>query len=184
MISPIKLWVTRREILQMKNKSLAEHISFFILILALVGMAIFMQNNKGSEERKIVGIHIKGEVSAPGYYELEYGSRVKDAILAAGSETKDAELSGINLAMNLSDGEEIVIPKKSDISTSNNSKLININTADMYKLCKLDGIGESIAASIVDYRAKNGVFKTVDDLKKVKGIGNSKFNAIKDKITV
>ena len=185
MISLIKLWVTRREILQMKNKSWAEHISLFILIIALFVMAIFMQNNnKASEERKIVGIHIKGEVSAPGYYELEYGSRVKDAILAAGSETKDAELSGINLAMNLSDGEEIVIPKKSDLSTSNNSKLININTADMYKLCKLDGIGESSAASIVDYRAKNGVFKTVNDLKKVKGIGNSKFNAIKDKITV
>ena len=168
----------------MKNKSLAEHISLFILIIVLVGMAIFMQNNKGSEERKIVGIHIKGEVSAPGYYELEYGSRVKDAILAAGSETKDAELAEINLAMNLSDGEEIVIPKKTDLNTVSDSSLININTADMYKLCKLDGIGESIAASIIDYRAKNGVFKTVNDLRKVKGIGNSKLNAIKDKITV
>lgn len=168
----------------MKNRSLAQHISFSILLIAIVGMAIFMKNNNASEERKIVGIHIKGEVSAPGYYELEYGSRVKDAILAAGSETKDAELSEINLAMNLSDGEEIVIPKKSDSKTSNNSNLININTADMYRLCKLDGIGESIAADIIDYRAKNGIFKTVNDLKKVKGIGSSKFNAIKDKITV
>lgn len=169
----------------MKNKSLAEHISFSILIIVLVGMAIFMKyDNKGSEERKIVGIHIKGEVSAPGYYELEYGSRVKDAVLAAGSETQNADLSEVNLAMNLSDGEEIVIPRKSDSNTRSDSKLININTADMYQLCKLDGIGESVASSIIDYRAKNGVFKTINDLKKVKGIGNSKFNAIKDKITV
>ncbi len=169
----------------MKNKSLIENISFFILLIVLIGIAIFIkQDDKGSEARKIVGIHIKGEVSAPGYYELEYGSRIKDAILAAGSETKEADLSVINLAMNLSDGEEIVIPKKTDSSTNSNTDLININTADMYKLCKLDGIGESIAASIVDYRIKNGAFKTVKDLKKVKGIGNSKFNEIKDKITV
>lgn len=169
----------------MKNKSLIENISFFILLAVLVVIAIFMKHDtRESEVEKIVGIHIKGEVSAPGYYELQYGSRIKDAVLAAGGETKKSDLSQINLAMNLSDGDEIIIPKKSNLDTSNNSDLININTADMYKLCKLEGIGESIAANIIDYRIKNGDFKAISELKKVKGIGSSKFNTIKDKITV
>ena len=169
----------------MRNKSLIEHISFFAIIAILLGIMIFAQKNPNDVAgEKIVGIHIKGEVNAPGYYELEYGSRIKDAILTACGETEDADLSNINLAMQLQDGEEIIISKVIDKKEENDSDLIDINTADMYQLCKLDGIGEAISADIIEYRTKNGKFKTIDELKKIKGIGKAKLDAIKDKITV
>ena len=170
----------------MKEKNWLSEVLFYVFILIGIGMILLSQSgeNKGSEELKIVGIHIKGEVNAPGYYELEYGSRIKDAIMAAGGETKNANLSDINLARQLGDGEEIIVPLVNNPDAANKSDLININTADMYKLCQLDGIGESIAVSIIEYRTKNGPFKNISQLKKIDGIGNSKFNNIKDKITV
>ena len=167
----------------MKDKTLIRELLFYGFVLIAVCILVFPKNSSKSDEKQIVGINIKGEVNAPGYYELEYGSRVKDAIIAAGGEKKNADLTMINLAMQLIDGEEIEIPSKlpSDVVSDD---LININTADMYKLCKLDGIGESIAYDIVQYRAENGSFKSIEDLKKVNGIGQQKFNKIKDKITV
>ena len=153
-----------------------------IVIIALFIIAGI--NAERNEESKIVGIHIKGEVNAPGYYELEYGSRVKDAVIAAGSETKSADFTDINLALLLADGDEIIIPALGDKEKEKNSDLININTADMYKLCKLDGIGEKLAASIISYRSEKGAFKSINDLKKIKGIGKAKFDKIKDKIEV
>ncbi len=167
----------------MKDKSLIRDIMFYAFALIAVVILVFPKDTFKSNERKIVGIDIKGEVNAPGYYELEYGSRVKDAIIAAGGEKKNADLSTVNLAMELVDGEEIKIPGKGE-DDDTNTGLININTADMYKLCKLDGIGESTATEIINYRAKNGKFKSIEDLKNVDGIGTRKFNQIKDKITV
>ena len=167
----------------MKDRPIIQDILFFAFAIIVVMILIFPKGIVKREERKIVGIDIKGEVNAPGYYELEYGSRVKDAIIAAGGETQKADLSTINLAMTLIDGEEISIPKRGE-GAGTYSKLIDINTADMYKLCKLDGIGEALATDIIDYRAKNGKFKSIEELKKVKGIGEKKFNKIKDKISV
>lgn len=165
----------------MKDKSFIHDILFYGFAILVVVLLVFPKDAIKKDERKIVGIDIKGEVLAEGYYELEYGSRVKDAILAAGGETPDADLSTINLAMKLIDGEEILIPRTEE---NQNKGVININTADMYKLCKLDGIGESLASNIIKYRSENGRFKTVNELKKVKGIGAEKFNKIKNKITV
>ena len=165
----------------MKDKSFLHDILFYGFAILVVALLVFPENAIKKDERKIVGIDIKGEVLAEGYYELEYGSRVKDAILAAGGETSNADLSTVNLAMTLIDGEEIIIPRAEE---KIGKSLINLNTADMYKLCKLDGIGESLATNIINYRSKNGKFKTVDELKKVKGIGSEKFNKIKNKITV
>ena len=135
------------------------------------------------ETERLVGIHIKGKVNAPGYYELEFGSRVKDAVLAAGSETENADLESLNLAMILSDGEEITIPSLKGEKTAE-SDVVNINTADLYHLCKLKGIGNATAAEIIKYRTQKGAFKTVKELMKVPGIGKSKFDEIKDEITV
>lgn len=156
--------------------------SIVIVIIALFVIAGI--NVERNEESKIVGIHIKGEVNAPGYYELQYGSRVKDAVIAAGSETKSADFTDINLALLLADGDEIIIPALGDKEKEMGSDLININTADMYKLCKLDGIGEKLATSIISYRSEKGAFKSINDLKKIKGIGKAKFDKIKDKIEV
>ena len=129
------------------------------------------------------GIHIKGEVNAPGYYELPEGSRYKDAIIAAGGETSDANLETINLATLILDGEEIFVFSKTN-SSSNAAEKTNINTADLYKLCKLDGIGEKTAQNIIDYRSKKGPFVKIKDLLKVNGIGEEKLKSIEDLITV
>lgn len=157
-------------------------IMFFVVLLILVFLTVFSQTR--NEEEIFVGVHIKGEVNAPGYYELEYGKRIKDLIKCAGGETKKADLNAVNLALALRDGEEITIPAKGkDISDAKSDK-ININTADSYQLCKIDKIGEVLANRIIEYRAKHGSFKTIEEIKKVEGIGESNFEKIKDKITV
>ena len=154
-----------------------------LLVIVIVGAIAFiaMQERENDEGNMIVGIHIKGEVSNPGYYELKYGSRIKDALKMAGGETLKADLSEINLALLLSDGEEIVIPKAEKEVASGK---ININTADNYTLCKLDGIGGTIATRIIEYRVSTGKFKTINEIKKVDGIGDALFQKIKNYITV
>lgn len=139
---------------------------------------------KKKEEKTIIGVHIKGEVNAPGYYELSYGSRLKDVIDLAGGETESADLSKVNMAIVLRDGEEIVIPESGGEVNKNTDGKVNINSADLYQLCKLDGVGEVLANNILEYRAKNGPFKSIDAIKKVDGIGEEKFKNIKSKITI
>ncbi len=170
----------------MKEKKWLSEVLFYGFLIIAILIVVLSQSgdNKSNNQAKIVGIHIKGEVVAPGYYELDYGSRVKDAVLIAGGEKETADLSEINMARKLSDGEEIVVPSVNNPNVVSASDLININTADMYVLCKLDGVGETTAADIIEYRTKNGPFKNIQQLKNVKGIGDSKFNDIKDKITV
>ena len=163
-----------------------------IFLVAFV-IALVLGNNKKEPNVNItVAIHIKGEVRKPGYYEFDYGSRVKDAIDKAGGVTKEANLDGVNLAAKLRDGEEIIIPSKSeDVSSEKtaqttllNDKKVNINAADTVELCTLEGIGENIASLIIEYRNRNGAFRSVEDIKKVKGIGEAKFENIKDSIYV
>lgn len=168
-------------------------IFFVIIILIVIGCVVGkIQTDKAKtlEEQKqmanmVVGIHIKGEVKNEGYYELPYGSRVKDAIKKAGGETALSDISSVNLAQKLTDGEEIIIPAKStDKKTSSNKNLININTAGVKELCTLEGIGESTANEIIAYRNKHGNFKNIKDLTKITGIGSSKFLKIKENITI
>lgn len=124
-----------------------------------------------------------------------------DAIEAAGGITTNADIDRINLAYIVQDGQKINIPNVNsvekeiyiienigeniiieDIKTSNN--LININTANQSELETLTGIGPSTALKIINYREENGKFKTIEDIKKVPGIGESKFDAIKNEICV
>ncbi len=166
-------------------KKIVKDTLFWMILVVIVGGAVFINKYENTkEEEKIVGVHVKGEVSAPGYYELPYGSRVKDAVRFAGGETDNADLAALNLAMKLRDGEELIIAKKGEAVESEQGGKININTADSYNLCKLEGIGEKLAARIIAYRAEKGSFKTTEALKKVEGIGEENFNKIKDKITV
>lgn len=144
-------------------------------------------------EERYICVDIAGEVLNPGVYFLNEGSRVNDLIIMAGGATQEANLSNVNLAFTLTDGIKITIPNKKDNSKNllqtslvNNAKsdIININEADVDELILLSGIGESIAQDIVEYRSKNGKFKKKEDIKNVSGIGESKYNKIKDKITV
>ena len=89
----------------------------------------------------------------------------------------------------LFDGQHIHIPTKeiflqSPQASSNSSDLVNINTADAERLATLKGIGPALAQRIIEYREQNGGFKSIDEIKKVRGIGDKKFAAFKDKITI
>lgn len=134
-------------------------------------------------------IDVQGEVKTPGVYELPINSRVNDAIKAAGGAKPNADLSFINQARLIKDGEQIYVDKKSIGATNFRrstaaSGIININRATAKELDKLPGIGPVIAGRIVEYRRVNGFFQSIDDLKKVQGIGASTLEKFKSKIRV
>lgn len=152
------------------------------------------------KEKNQIIVHVTGQVKNSGVVSLEEGARVVDAIYSAGGENVDADLNKLNLAYILNDGDKIYVPKKEDTQTeyitsgagenvssnatqSSDSKIININTATVDELSTLSGIGKAIAERIVAYRMQNGKFENIEDIKNVTGIGDSKFNNIKDEIT-
>lgn len=135
-------------------------------------------------------VDVAGAVNNPGVYTLTGKSRVIDAIKAAGDSAPGADLSTINLARVLNDGEQIYVD--STITNSSGQRVskkqpsgpININRATARQLDALDGIGPVIAARIVEYRKVNGSFLSIDDLQKVSGIGAAKFAQIKSKVRI
>jgi len=135
-------------------------------------------------------VDVTGAVNNPGVYTLNASSRVVDAIKAAGDSAPGADLSTINLARILADGEQIYVDstqvnsKGVRVSKAVHSGPININRATVSEFDSLDGIGPVIAARIVAYRKTNGPFTTIEDLQKVSGIGVAKFAQIKAKIRV
>ena len=141
-----------------------------------------------------VTVDVAGAVINPGVYSLPVNSRVIDAIKAAGDTVKGADVSDINLARVIKDGEQVYIypPGKagSSVRTSpqrikaRTSGPIALNRANTKELETLDGIGPVLAARIVAYRSQNGPFLTVEDLLKVSGIGSAKFAQFKDKLRV
>ena len=124
--------------------------------------------------------------SPAGIFEVEDGTRVYQIIEMAGGTTEDADISRINLAKIVVDEEKINVPAKVVLEESeeSNSKIVNINSASVEKLSSLNGIGKSTAEKIVKYREENGYFNTIEDIMNVSGIGESKFNSIKDNIEV
>lgn len=165
-----------------------------------------MDGNKIPEEERIV-VHIMGEVKKTGIIYLRKGARIADAIKAAGGVTKEADIDAVNLAYVLQDGQKINIPNKKDKERNGNNvyitsesgnnviiednsqskgvnKKVNINEASQGDLETLPGIGPSIASRIIEYREQNGKFGEIEDLQNVKGIGDAKYNRIKDSITV
>ena len=143
---------------------------------------------------KTIFVHVEGAVAAPGLFELSEGSRVYDAIQAAGGFTEDARHDAVNLARVLTDGEQIIVPTTQTDGGSDTTPAtaaspgtagkVNINTVDAATLDTLPGIGASTAAKIVADREANGPFKTIEDLKRVSGIGDKKFSQLEGCITV
>lgn len=135
-------------------------------------------------------VDVTGAVNRPGVYTLTGKSRVIDAIKAAGDSAPGADLSTMNLARVLNDGEQIYVDSLvvnglgQRVSKKTPSGPININRATARQLDALDGIGPVIAARIVEYRKINGSFLSVDDLQKVTGIGAAKFAQIKSKVKI
>lgn len=156
------------------------------------------------KENKTIMVDISGEIITPGVVKLPEGSRIIDAITAAGGKTEDADLSKVNLAYILDDGVQLYIPRYNEKlekeivqtepgvgiiqeginTTSKKDSKVNINIANKEKLATLPGIGEGTAEKIIEYRSKTGKFKTIDEIKKIPGIGESKFKSLKDKITI
>ena len=156
-----------------------------------------IEDNK--EENEIV-VHIAGEVKIPGIIRIKEGSRIIDVIEKAGGYTDQADTEKVNLAYEVKDEQKIVIPninQKDDESKiidddesfvkdngNSSSSKVNINTATQSEFESLTGIGPSMASKILDYREKNGKFKSIEELKNVPGIGSSKFESIKDEICI
>ncbi|MCD6021068.1 MAG: Soluble ligand binding domain protein, partial [Actinomycetia bacterium] len=136
-------------------------------------------------------VDVAGEVERPGVYEFAEGDRVIDAIERAGGQLPKADLSLLNLAAPLTDGTQILVPRAGPPSVvvpggtaGSSGGLININSASATELETLSGIGEVLAATIVEYREQNGPFASVDDLMDVSGIGPATLEEIRDQVTV
>ena len=158
------------------------------------------EENDDIKDNKII-VHITGEVENEGIVKIEKDARLADVIEEAGGTTDNADISKINLAYTVKDGQKIYIPNieeklEDEYITEDagegvlpeESKTVkgkvNINTAKQTELETLTGIGPSTALKIINYREENGEFKEIEDLKNVPGIGESKFEAIKEDICV
>lgn len=168
----------------------------------------FLDTNENKNEKdNLIIVHITGAVKKSGIVKLIQGARIYDAIEMAEGSLENADLSKINLAYALEDGQKIYIPfigeaiedsEEQEYITSNfgnNSSIIqdnnkgesgkvNINTANQTELETLPGIGTATAEKIIDYRNKNGKFSTIEDIQNVKGIGEAKYENIKENICV
>ena len=142
----------------------------------------------------IIVVDVSGKVVKPGVYKLPVGSRAIDALDAAGGAKSGVDVSDINLAHVLTDGEQIIVgaPKivvtsgkskgKSKLANPTSNSPINVNTATSAQLDSLPGIGPVMAARIIAYRQKSGLFRVLTDLRKVPGMGASKFAEIQNLI--
>ena len=172
-------------------------IGAFLLLISM--FVVFRGNSQASATPEILPIavvqpeifvDVTGAVNRPGVYSLTGKSRVIDAIKAAGDSAPGADLSTINLARIVNDGEQIYVDSTVinsagvRVSKSVHTGPININRATAHQLDALDGIGPVIAQRIVDYRKVNGSFISIVDLQKVSGIGAAKFAQIKAKVRI
>lgn len=144
-----------------------------------------------------IAVDVSGAVHHPGVYYLELGSRVEDAITAAGGFLPEAYTESINMAAPLSDGSKVLVPiyrensspeqsgqEAQNPETAQSNFPININTASKETLMQLPGIGETKAQAIIDYRTQHGPFTTPEQIMEVSGIGPVTFENLKDLITI
>ncbi|MBR2216577.1 MAG: ComEA family DNA-binding protein [Selenomonadaceae bacterium] len=140
-----------------------------------------------------ITVYVTGAVNQPGLATLEANSRVADAVNLCGGVTPLADADNINMAQILKDGQQLKVPEKSLDSpvpdspatpTNGAASKVSINTADAKTLETLPGIGPAMAKRIMDFRAEEGAFTALEDLKKIRGIGEAKFAKLKDLITL
>lgn len=176
----------------MNNKTRCILALWGFIILSILGYFILpreeviIKEENNNVEEEYIFVHIEGCVNEPGLIKVEYGTRLYELIEEAGGETDEADLSRVNLASIVSDEQKVVIPAKVilDDEIDEDGGLVNINTASKDKLMTLNGVGESTAEKIINFRKENGYFNSIEDLMNVPGIGESKFNALKEDITV
>lgn len=151
-----------------------------------------------SSSAPVLFVHVLGAVARPGLYEVASGSRVMDAVAAAGGFSATADPGGVNLARELSDGEQLVVPAVGDVpppsvvapgaggSTGGAASAgpIDLNSATVADLDTLPRIGPALAQRIIDWRDANGGFSSIDELREVSGIGEKTFESLQDLVTV
>ncbi len=151
------------------------------------------------KESEIV-VYVAGAVNHPGVVRLAEGARAKDAVDACGGFLPTADTNGVNLAQKLKDGVQVTVPEKAPVAAEGRAAqgaptasgaarslpdgMVNINTADEKELDKLPGIGPAMAKRIIEYRTENGAFQSPEEIKRVKGIGDAKYEKMKDKIVL
>lgn len=152
-----------------------------------------IEEEAAQPEATTILVDVKGAVVREGLYELPVGSRVNDAIKAAGGLLETAEKTSVNLAQKLADeavvyvasqGETVPGAVAGSAVTGNASGKVNLNTADLSQLQTISGIGAKRAQDIIDYRETSGGFRSVDDLKNVSGIGDKTLEKIREEVTV
>ena len=152
-------------------------------------------DNQIEKNITMITIHISGEVNNPGVVNIESDKRLSDAVDKLGGITENADLNNINLAMKIEDAKHYIIPKLGEEIKNNevvnyenqnnsDSNKININKATVEELDKLPGVGQATANKIINYREENGDFKSIEEVKNVNGIGNKKYEQIKNEITL
>ena len=159
---------------------------------AVVTTVLAEKTEENTTLEAVIFVDIKGDVKKPGVYQMKAGDRVKDAIDAAGGLTAEADSQKVNLAQRVEDQMVIVVPKVGEeaeaipagVTSKETSKegKVNINTATVEELKTLKGVGEKKAEAIIEYRKKNGSFKTKEDLMKVRGIGKKLFESFEERI--
>ena len=148
------------------------------------------QTEKSKDTKRSVWVYVCGSVNHPGVYELSEGSRITDAIEAAGGMTEEAADTYLNLAETLSDGQKIEVPSQEEAEVlteagkTGAAGLVNLNRATEEELMTLSGIGASKAKEIIRYRETKGGFGKPEDLMKIPGIKEGVFHKIRDQITV
>jgi len=178
-----------------------------ILLLAVIGGTYYgayqedssaIMNTDGADERplpvKKITVYVTGAVNRPGLVKVTEEARAADAVNACGGLLPTADGEKINMAQILKDGQQLVVPEKRGGGTPRPSAdspqagagngQVNINTADEKELDTLPGIGPAMAKRIIEYRETEGAFQSIEDIKKIRGIGEAKFAKLKDKICI
>jgi competence protein ComEA len=141
-------------------------------------------------------VHVVGAVRRPGLYRLDHGSRIADAVRRAGGATRRADLSLVNLAAQVSDGTQVVVPARAAIESGPGggggdgdgeaataaAGPVHLNTATLEQLDSLPGIGPVTAQKIIDYREQHGAFSSIDDLDAIPGIGPARLEQLREQV--
>ncbi|MBN2027484.1 MAG: helix-hairpin-helix domain-containing protein [Actinobacteria bacterium] len=149
-----------------------------------------VDGNAGQRGKQELTVHVAGSVSHPGVVLLEEGDRVIDAIVAAGGPLPEADLERLNLAQEVQDGQKITVPVRGTVENmesgepDSTGERINLNTSSRSELEELPGIGPTLAERIIAYREKKGGFSSVEELKQVSGIGEKKFEELRDLVEI